>query len=448
MKFTTLLRSVILEQQSKFQILYDKLTKPSKDKEGNRVAPKLSEKEFFELMSADPTTRTNNVDLQSASKEELETVKAGKYTPWIIKWYLTPEVESKPGEKDYEKEVKEYKRVFIEDLPQINKNLQKFDRFKSRIEGERDLNKLDPHQLYDAVKDFSLEKTKATAEEKQKAQQTFEHPGAEIMKRGDTWTLVRISDKGELGRSAACFYGGNQLGAEKGESSFCTSAPGYAHHFNTYIQQGPLYVIIKNQDTKFGEVSKLPATRYQFHFPSNQFKDTGNGRNIDLVQFLNGPAKELKESFRPEFAKGLSSNSGKDFKLEGFSRGLAGTFVALYGLNEIFEGLSENLESLTITNPYNENVKIKVPESISKFKNLDELTLQNCISEIPNSICKLSNLRIINLEDNKNLKNIPECIVSLPNIMFLDLKGCENVQVPQSIQEKGFELGDNRWDLT
>ena len=40
MKFTSLLKSVILEQ-SKFEVLFDALTKPSVDKEGKKMKPKL-----------------------------------------------------------------------------------------------------------------------------------------------------------------------------------------------------------------------------------------------------------------------------------------------------------------------------------------------------------------------------------------------------------------------
>ena len=46
----------------------------------------------------------------------------------------------------------------------------KFERFKNRLPQEyRDINKLTPDTLYDQVKDFSLEKTKASKEEKKEA---------------------------------------------------------------------------------------------------------------------------------------------------------------------------------------------------------------------------------------------------------------------------------------
>lgn len=442
MKFTKILKSVILEQ-SKFQILFDKLTTPSKDKEGKPQKPKLTKGEFFELMSADPTTRLNNVDLETASKEELEKVKAGSYTPWIIKHYLTPKTERQPGERGYEEEVREAKKTFMEDLSKITNDLQKFHRFKSQIEGERDLNKLTPEELYNKVKDFSLEKTKATAQEKQEASKTFAHPGGEIVFRGDEWTVAKISDKSQLGKDAACFYGGYYLEPSKGETRWCTSGPGLSY-FDRYIKDGPLYVVIRNQDTKFGEKSKLPATRYQFHFPSNQFMDV-HDHSIDLIEYLNGPMKELKNYFKPEFAKGLTIG-GEKLAIDNFSSGPIGKYIALYGLDDLIDSLPDTLTEFQISNKENKNINIKIPQSIGRFKNLTMLLFDNCISEIPESICQLTNLQFIAFINCKNMKSIPGCIAGLPDLNFLNLKGT-NVQVPQEIQQRGAELDNGMWDM-
>jgi len=444
MKFTSILRKVILEQ-SKYQILLDKFTEPTVDKEGKRSKPKVKKEDFYEIIKADPTTRLNNVDLSTATKEDMENIKAGKYTPWLLKWYLTPTTESQPGDRRYEAEAEEYRHTFIEDLSQVTNDLKKHDRFKARIQGEKDIMKMTPSQLYDAVKDFSLEKTKASADEKEKASQTFQHPGGEILKRGKTWTLVRVTNPGELGRDAACFYGGYQLDTAEGESRWCTSSPGYDSWFNKYIKEGPLYVIIKNEDTKFGSRSKLPATRYQFHFPSNQFQDASN-RGIDVIEFLNGPAAELKDFFKPEFAKGLTTN-GTKLEIDSFTSGVVGKFVGLYGLDDMIESIPDTITVFSIQNRDNKEISIRIPESISRFQNLETLLLKNCISEIPDSVCQIKSLNFISLLANPKLKTVPACIADLPNLVFINLKDSNNVVVPDSIQQKGTKMGNNMWDF-
>jgi hypothetical protein len=112
MKITPLLKKVILEQ-SRIELLFDALTKPSKDKEGNIIKPKLNKDEFTILVNADPTTRTNNVNMLTADSKELGKVKAGKYVQWLIKNYLSPKTERQPGDYGYEKEVKQVKDLFM-----------------------------------------------------------------------------------------------------------------------------------------------------------------------------------------------------------------------------------------------------------------------------------------------------------------------------------------------
>jgi hypothetical protein len=173
MRFTSLLKSLIVEQ-SRFEILLNALTKPGEDKEGNKTKPKLSKKEFLELVLADPTTRLNNVDVETATPEELSKIKAGSYVPWLVKHYLLPKTESAPGDYSYERDLKNAKELFLEDLYSVTNDLRKFERFKGNLPKDlRDINKLTPDQLYDAVKDFSLEKTKATSQEKEEASKNY-----------------------------------------------------------------------------------------------------------------------------------------------------------------------------------------------------------------------------------------------------------------------------------
>ena len=86
MKFTSLLKSVILEQ-SRFEVLFNALTKPSKDKEGIKSKPKLTKQEFIQLVTADPTTRLNNIDVETADSKELEKVKHDIYISKLIYSY-------------------------------------------------------------------------------------------------------------------------------------------------------------------------------------------------------------------------------------------------------------------------------------------------------------------------------------------------------------------------
>jgi hypothetical protein len=303
-------------------------------------------------------------------------------------------------------------------------------------------------QLADAVGRFSLEKTKASKEEKKEASKSYMHPGADVIYRGAEWTVAKVSDKGELGRDAACFYGGNQLLSGKGETNWCTSAPGL-EWFNRYINKGPLYVVIPNSPRSFkypdistGEVSGLPAERYQFHFPENQFMDADD-RPIDLIKFLKDN-EELKELFKPEFAKGLTVG-GEKLEIDGFNSGSVGKFIGLYGLNELFDALPDDLNEINING--RGQATLVVPPSIGKFKKLEALVLINCIDYLPQQVCELKNLKFLTLQNNPGLKTIPDCIADLPDLLFLNAKESDNLEIPRGIVDRGTQWDTGLWEV-
>jgi hypothetical protein len=417
-------------------VLLNALTKPSEDRGGIKTKPRLTKREFIELVKADPTTRLNNINIDTASSEELSKVKAGKYVQWLIKSYLMPTTERQPGDNGYEKEVKQVKETFMEDLYKVTDDLKKFDRFKSRVKGEKDINKMTPNQLYDAVKDFDLTLATTTKAERKQAEV---HPGSKLIYDGDNWRVIEIKDKGVIGKEAACFYGGNNV-----ETRWCTSAPGLSY-FERYIKDGPLYVIYNPDDTDVSPTTGLPKNRYQFHFPSNQFMDKDD-RQQDLVQLLNGPMEELKSFFKPEFAKGLTVG-GEKLVIDSFSQGAIGKFIALYGLDDLIGNLPVTLKEFQIQNRGNDKVLIIIPEEIGRFKDLHMILLDNCVKSIPESVCTLPKLRFLALINNPGLTSIPECVADLPNLYFLNLKGSNNVEVPESIKAKGTDMGGGMWDL-
>ena len=156
---------------------------------------------------------------------------------------------------------------------------------------------------------------------------------------------------------------------------------------------------------------------------------------------------ELKDFFKPEFAKGLTVG-GEKLVIDSFSHGAIGKFIALYGLDDLIGSLPDTLKEFQIQNRDNKSdVLVKIPEEIGRFKDLNMILLDNCVDSIPNSVCTLPKLRFLALINNPKLKTIPECVADLPNLYFLNLKGSENVQVPQSIQDKGSDMGGGMWDL-
>jgi hypothetical protein len=445
MKFTNILKNIILED-SRFTLLYDKLV----DK-GNGRKPEPGKIPFETLKAvifADPTTRAPQALLQnieSLTPEQMEIVKVGKYTNWLLKNFLKPvftdeRADVEVGSPEYKQAVKQYRDLFLEDLYKVTDDLKKFDRFKGQLSDEqRDINKLTVDSLFDAVKDFKLEKTKGTKQEKEEAKATYQYPGSTVAFKGPNWTVVKIEDQSELGKNAACFFGGYHE-PDMGETRWCTSSPGL-NYFNTYIKQGPLYVILPNDSSDVGKKSGLPVERYQWHFQSNQFMDR-HDRNVNIVEMLQGKLAELKEFFKPEFAKGLAKENGKRVDIV-YPESSAGKFVGLYGFKELFDNLPDDLEQLLIqtSKGVKEKISLDVPESIGRFDKLQALMLGGMVKTIPDSICNLKNVTLLAFPNNPDLKSLPACIKDLPMLSFLNLQG-SNPTLPEELKEVLSEEGE------
>jgi hypothetical protein len=452
MKITKVLSNLVTED-ARFQILYKKYVLPS----GDRKKGVLPFEVIKQIVFADPTTRVpENYDKEGASVEEMtsDKVKVGKYTQWLlnlfVKPYLTREVTNEPievGTDEYKAKANEYRRLFLEDLSQFTDLLVKYDRFKGSLEdaSKKDINNVKSLNDLSHLKvkvgdgetvDLNMYRGKKVKKEVGAASNTnYNIPGAEILKVGNEYTLIKISDKGALGSKAASYFGGYNGGLDRGETNWCTAAENSSYS-NTYRQQGPLYIFIANDDKgKVGEVTGLPSERYQFHFPSNQFKFANqHGGNIPIVEWLNGKWAEFKEIFKPEFAAGFVKPNTDNVEIK-YPDSATGKFVALYGFEELFNSLPTTIKRLNIINSSNESVNIDVPDSISRFTSLTAILFENMISKLPESICELKNLVFLACPNNKELQSIPECIVNLPNLTFVNVSKCPNVKVPQALEQ-------------
>ena len=366
MKVYNILRQLVLEN-SRFEVLLDKYTKEKKDKEGKKVKPLLELTKFAQIILADPTTKKPaDFDVSDLSVENLSKVQPGAYTNWLLKSYETPQLDPdtaqmvEPGTASYITAIKNARNLFMEDLFKVTDDLKKFTKYKQYFpQDKRDINKFkSPDELFRFLDSFQLpEKKQKELEKKElkkeirKEREGFNHPGASLEYTGENYTVIKISDSGPKGQEAASWYGGF-YDYDQGESRWCTSPPN-SSYFKGYVKDGPLYVILANDDKgKVGKRTGLPQERYQFHFPSNQYMDRADHR-IDLMNFLNQTAPDLKEYFKPEFAKGLTTSGGKKVEID-YPNSSAAKFIALYGFDDFFGSLPDDITNLLFNNKSNE----------------------------------------------------------------------------------------------
>jgi hypothetical protein len=452
MKITSLLSSLITEN-ARLQHVYDTYVKPNpqiKTKPGEPARGIMDFDTLKNIIFGDPDTKVpNGFNKEGATFEEMSKVKVGKYVQWMLKNYRQPQLEYEVGTPEYKRAAQEYRRLFIEDMDKLNVDLLKFDRFKNRLpEGERDIVRYTPATLSLAVDDFKLTKdSKSAKEERITKENPFQYPGSNIEFVGPNWTIVKVSENNQEGKNAAAYFGGYyDTRDEFDESNWCTSKLD-GSYFEHYIKDGPYYVVLPNTSTEFGKKTGLPKERYQFHFPSNQYMDRRD-RGINLVEFLNGKGAELKDYFKPQFAKGLTSSGGDIVEIN-YPDSASGKFIALYGFEELFESLPDTISKLLINNKSQERIALEVPASIGRFTNLEALMLQNIAKTLPDTVCQLKKLNFLALPGNKDLQSLPECIKELPELAFINLKDVNpNINIPQGLKDRLEDEGMGFYYLT
>lgn len=431
MKFTKLLSQVIVEA-SKMDYLLNRYGKDAPK------GPKLGEKLLVTLISADPTTRKTT----ESPKDINDIKKAGNYSEWIIKQFLSLAPEDLDPEQNpglYKRELDVLQDRFFEDLYKVTSDLTKFDRLKNRIPQEfRDINKLNIKTLFDVTKDLSLEMATTTKKERKEAPV---HPGAKMLFDGPRFQVVKIEGTGELQKEAAFFYGGNHE-YDKGETRWCTSSPGL-NYWNSHLSQGPLFVILDKSDGNLTPVSGLPKTRYQWHFQTNQFMDRHDHR-MDVKDFLLGDAKELLPVFKNEFAANLSKKtSGTNTELEiNYPRDSSALYISLYGWDDLLKAQPDNLQKLMITNSSNENLNLNLSDELKRFKSLYAILLDKVVTEFPKVLCDIKSLEYISIPDTPEIKELPECLADLPNLEALALPNSSpDMKIPERLKQKFWENG-------
>ena len=144
------------------------------------IAPKVNVADFFTIILFDPTTRLNGISeayvylmLESNAFDLIKMggkIKVGEYSEWLIKQFLNADSNQVYVSPSPARETLLLRVRFIEDLYKVKENLTKFHRFKNRLtKHNRDINKLTVGDLEFLMLDYSLEKTKASAEEKDAA---------------------------------------------------------------------------------------------------------------------------------------------------------------------------------------------------------------------------------------------------------------------------------------
>lgn len=471
----------LIKEDRSFEFFDKKYLKPKKvkakevPKDGEEIVKKeVPKKEIInfdilkKLIFTDPTTtvkpEAENLNPEEFTKEQMSNlVRIGIYSKWIVEKYLKP-TDLPEGES-----IDQYREAYLQDLLRLKQLLVRYNKFKNAINDVSKRNILNVGsvdelinlpvgsttlELYSGKSKEAMKKSEVVSDEYTKI---YQRAGSEIVFKGSEYTVVKISQNNKEGADAASFFGGYHEGVAKGETVWCTS-PINSKNFVSYITKGPLWIVLPNDPKgKTGQLSKLPAERYQFHFTyqgHGEYKDPSN-TNIEGDRFSDlskraamfeegGKFGELREFMRENLAKYISMG---DFETKGQSSRInfskmqsspTNFYTMMFGLPDLIENLPSGLKDMNWSS--DSPMSIEITDSFKKqAPTLRLLCLKNVVSELPDIFQNFNELISINLEDNGNLKEIPKSIYNLPNLKILIPPAHLLEKSYQILKDRGFE---------
>ena len=377
--FKEILTNLIIED-SRYDVLMKKYTEPKKKGKKAQMDKDL----LIDLMQADPTTKGDF----DGDRDTRDVKKVGAYTNWLIKQWLglqqKADAEHDYGTPEWTQKLERLQELFMEDLYKVTEDLEKFHYLKKtkKYKGQKDIGQIKSvDDLYDNVKDYQVSKDEIT---KTKAERLRDD--VDKVYEDDKWLILVPKSK-----EASCHYGG-------GQTRWCTASKS-SNYYDHYAKQGPLYMMMYKEDA-----GKSPAENrsHQFHFESNSFYNAQD-RSIDLGSFF-ATYPELKPFFKEKFATFMGKDYGKQVQLR-YPNDTASKYISIYGFDEFFEALPETLERLDIEISNNRGYgqkdqktpAFRLPDDITRFKNLEMLHIEGMLSELPDEVGELQKLQFISI---------------------------------------------------
>jgi hypothetical protein len=211
------------------------------------------------LTAVEPDSREGvTAEKTLSALKQMDPTTSSKYLHFLVNMYIK-------------------KQFKLEDGPQLKKDLDLFDKVKSKITGNADILKFKTlDDLYNAIEPF-FGKEQAVSGKQQKKLTKSE---AEYIVNTPTFKVLVPKT-----HAAACLYGAN--------TKWCTASADDPAVFQRYHDQGHIYIIIAGNK------------KFQLHFESGQFM---NERDQELK-----PAEIKYLSAYPEYSKFLNSLISKHY---------------------------------------------------------------------------------------------------------------------------------------
>jgi hypothetical protein len=176
-----------------------------------------------------------------------------------------------------------------------------------------------------------------------------------------------------------------------------------------------------------------------------QLKDLSEN---DMEVILSEEMKPYLKDLKKKYYKEIDSNMNAGLVQIQYPSDVNAKYAKMFGLVELFNLIPEDVRFLTIENKSNDSLILKIPESISKFKNMLTFSVEKCVNKIPETIGECSSLSFLNVTNNVDLTTLPESLLNCYCLEFISVEGSKNLKidnVPKNLA-KYLRVGDLLWE--
>jgi hypothetical protein len=168
----------------------------------------------------------------------------------------------------------------------------------------------------------------------------------------------------------------------------------------------------------------------------------------DMEVILSKEMRPYYKSLKNKFANELETGFDPSFVPIAYPNDTNAKFARLFGLNELFDLIPDNVLFLQIENKSKDDVILEIPSSIGKFTSLGTLVCDNIIRELPEEIGNCRQLAFLNLTNNKELTTLPASVGNLTCLDFVSVMGSNiNTEtLPKDITQY-MDVSDDFWEI-
>jgi hypothetical protein len=168
----------------------------------------------------------------------------------------------------------------------------------------------------------------------------------------------------------------------------------------------------------------------------------------DMEVIISKEMRPYYKSLKTKFANELETGFDSSFVPIAYPNDTNAKFARLFGLNELFDLIPDNVLFLQIENKSKDDVILEIPSSIGKFTSLGTLVCDNIIRELPEEIGNCRQLAFLNLTNNKELTTLPASVGKLTCLDFVSVMGSNiNTEtLPKDITQY-MDVSDDFWEI-